>query len=78
MTLEEALAWIADLFEESVEDIHPETLKEDIPAWDSLGVLTLMADLDENFDILLTEEEMLELQKINDIFEILRRNGKLD
>jgi len=37
-----------------------------------------MADLDENFDILLTEEEMLELQKINDIFEILRRNGKLD
>ena len=78
MTLEEALTWIADLFEESVEDIDPETLKEDIPAWDSLGVLTLMADLDENFGILLTEEEMLELQKVNDIFEILRRNEKLD
>jgi len=78
MTLEEALTWISDLFEESVEDINPETLKEDIPAWDSLGVLTLMADLDENFDILLTEEEMQDLQKVNDIFEILRRNGKLD
>lgn len=78
MKLEEALTWVADLFEESVEDINPETLKEDIPAWDSLGVLTLMAELDENFGILLTEEEMQKLQKINDIFEILRRDGRLD
>ena len=70
--------WIADLFEESIEDINPETLKEDIPAWDSLGILTLMAELDENFGILLTEEEMQRLEKINDIFEILRRDGKLD
>jgi len=78
MKLEEALMWIADLFEESIEDINPETLKEDIPAWDSLGILTLMAELDENFGILLTEEEMQRLEKINDIFEILRRDGKLD
>jgi len=78
MKLEEALMWIADLFEESVEDINPETLKEDIPAWDSLGVLTLMAELDENFGILLTDEEMQKLQKVNDIFDILRRDGRLD
>ena len=78
MKLEEALIWIADLFEESVEDINPETLKEDIPAWDSLGVLTLMAELDENFGILLTDEEMQKLHKINDIFDILRRDGRLD
>ena len=78
MKLEEALMWIADLFEESVEDINPETLKEDIPAWDSLGVLTLMAELDENFGILLTDEEMQKLHKVNDIFDILRRDGRLD
>ena len=78
MKLEEALMWIADLFEESVEDINPETLKEDIPAWDSLGVLTLMAELDENFGILLTDEEMQKLKKVNDIFDILRRDGSLD
>lgn len=77
MNIEEALTWIADLFEEPVEDIKPETLREDIPAWDSLGVLTLMASLDEDFDILLTDEEMQELQKIDDIFEILRENGHL-
>lgn len=77
MNIEDALTWIADLFEESVDDIQPETLREDIPAWDSLGVLTLMASLDEDFDILLTDEEMQKLQKIDDIFEILRNNGKL-
>ena len=78
MTKEEALEWIADLFEESVEDIQPETLKKDIPAWDSLGILALMASLDEDFNILLTDDEMQELRKVDDIFELLRRNGNLD
>jgi acyl carrier protein len=77
MNMDEAIAWIADLFEEPAENIQPETLKEDIPAWDSLGVLALMASLDEEFGILLTEEEMQELEKVNDIFDILNRNGKM-
>jgi len=77
MNMDEALAWIADLFEEPVENIQPETLREDIPAWDSLGVLALMASLDEDFGILLTDEEMQELQKVNDIFDLLRNNGKM-
>ena len=78
MNMEEALAWIADLFEEPVENIQPETLKEDIPAWDSLGVLALMASLDEDFGILLTEEEMQALEKVNDIFDLIKRNGGMD
>ena len=78
MNLKEALTMIADLFEEPPEKIKPETAKDDIPAWDSLGMLTLMANLDENFDILLTDEEMQNLRSVNDILDILRRNGKLD
>ena len=78
MKMDEAIAWIADLFEEPVENIQPETLKEDIPAWDSLGVLALMASLDEDFGILLTEEEMQALEKVNDIFDLIKRNGGMD
>ena len=78
MNMDEALAWIADLFEEPVENIQPETLKEDIPAWDSLGVLALMASLDEDFGILLTEEEMQALEKVDDIFDLIRRNGGIN
>ena len=78
MNLQEALSWIADLFEESVENIQPETSRESIPAWDSLGILALMASLDEDFNILLTDQEIQGLRKVEDIFALLRRHGHLD
>ena len=78
MTKEEALEWIAELFEESVESILPETQRDEIPAWDSLGILTLMARLDEDFEILLEEEEVQELRGVNDILDALHRHGKLE
>jgi acyl carrier protein len=78
MNLKEALRWIADLFEEPVENIQPDTLREAVQAWDSLGVLTLMAKLDEDFDIQLPEEEIQGLKKIGDILKILSQQGKLN
>jgi acyl carrier protein len=77
MHLDEALQWIADLFEEPLENVRPETLRENIPAWDSLGVLTMMAKFDEDFDIQIPEEEIQTLQKIDDILNILRKHGQL-
>ncbi|MGA1792015.1 MAG: acyl carrier protein [bacterium] len=77
ITIEEALAWIADLFEEPKENIKPETLRQDIPTWDSLGILTLMAKLDEDYDIILSEEELQNLRTVDDILSVMRRNGKL-
>jgi acyl carrier protein len=73
----DALAWIADLFEEPRERILPETKREAIPTWDSLGVLTLMAGLDETFGLLLKEEDMLSMQSVQDILDVLIRNGKI-
>ena len=78
MTTNEAIEWIAELFEEPVENTTHETLRDEIPAWDSLGILTLMARMDEDFEILLEEEEVQELRSINDILEALRRHGKLE
>ena len=78
MTLEEALILIADIFEEPIGNIKPETLRKDIPAWDSLGMLSLMATLDENFDIVLADEEIQNLREVNDILEVLRLKGLLD
>ena len=77
MNTEEALIWIADLFEEIPENIHADTQRDDIPAWDSLGVLTLMSRLDEDFDVLLSDDEVQELHAVSDILEALRRHGKL-
>ncbi|OGP97525.1 MAG: hypothetical protein A2Z39_02390 [Deltaproteobacteria bacterium RBG_19FT_COMBO_46_9] len=78
MTRTEALEWIANLFEEAVEVIKPETSRQDIPGWDSLGMLTLMAALDEKFNIVMSEKELEDLNKIDDILDVIRRHGKLD
>ena len=75
MTTEEALAWVADLFEESEADIGVDTPREDIPAWDSLGTLTLMAGLDEEFDIQLNEDQIAELRSVGDIVVIMNGAG---
>ena len=77
MTQQEALEWIAKLFEEKPERLTPETNRDDIQAWDSLGVLTLMADFDTHFGIQLSDDEVQGMKSVKDILEILRRNGKL-
>jgi acyl carrier protein len=77
MTTDEALKWVAGLFEESPDNLKPETPRDSIIAWDSLGVLTLMAAMDEKFGILLSESDMRAMTKVDDIFAVLRQHGKL-
>jgi acyl carrier protein len=59
--------------------ITAETLRKEIPGWDSLGTLSLIAGLDERFDVHLSEEGDIDgMQRVSDILDILRRNGKLE
>ena len=77
MTEREAVEWIARVFEESPDRVTSDTLRDDIPAWDSLGVLTLMASLDSDFGIVLTDDDVQVIKKVGDILDVMRRNGKL-
>ena len=77
MTQDDAIKWIAELFEEPIDHLTPETKRGDIPGWDSLGILNLMAGLDEGFSILLSESEISKLQTVEDVLSILRQHGKL-
>ncbi len=78
MNTQEAVSWIAEIFEEPSERVSSDTPREEIPGWDSLGVLTLMAALDERFNIQLSEEEMEGMEHVSDILAILQRDGALD
>lgn len=78
MTTEKAIEWIAELFEEPEGKITAKTMRSEIAAWDSLGVLTLMARLDEDFGVLLTEEELQNLRSVHDVLEAMHRHGKID
>ena len=75
--LNEVLAWVAEVFETPVEKIRPETTRDEISAWDSLGILTLMARMDVDFQVLPTEEEIQQMKSVADILAVLRRHDKL-
>ncbi len=77
MTLNEALEMIAGFFEATPSNIKPDTLREDIAGWDSMGFLTLMAEFDDRFNILLTAPQLEKMQKIDDILQVLRDHSLL-
>lgn len=77
MTMPEALKWVADLFQEPLDNINSLTSREEIDAWDSLGTLSLLAGLDENFDIRLPIEQSSAFRTVGDILEVLRQHGQL-
>ena len=78
ITQTEALNWVAKLFEEPVGQLNADTARKDIIAWDSLGVLTLMASLDSDFGIILTDDQIEKMKKVEDILTILRKNGAME
>lgn len=77
MTTQEATQWIAALFEESAERVTAATSRDAVAAWDSLGELTLMADMDEKFGIVLTDTQLKAMARVDDILQVLRNHGKL-
>jgi acyl carrier protein len=77
MNQKDALVWIAELFHLPTDKVQPETPRDSIPEWDSLGVLTLMADLDERFGLVMSDDDMRAMTKVGDILAVLRQNGKL-
>ena len=77
MTREETLLWLAEIFEESPDYIQPDRLREDVPTWDSVGVLNLMAGVDEKFGVVLSDKEIRAMTKVEDILALLQQKGKI-
>jgi len=75
MTTDEALHWIAEIFEAPPEEVTVTSPRSDIPGWDSLGTLSLMASLDERFNIQIMDKDLGKLQCVNDILDVLRQRG---
>jgi acyl carrier protein len=77
MTSQEAVDWVCEIFEEAPGALQPETPREEVPLWDSMGVLALMAGMDEKFGIMVTDADIKAMHKVDDILAVLRRHGKL-
>lgn len=68
---------LAEAFNEPLESVRPDVLRESLPGWDSMGALMLIAELDERFGIELTAEASRAMLKVSDALDFLRERGVL-
>lgn len=62
---------IANLFECSVDELSDDTGPGDIPGWDSLGHVSLMAEIQDSFGKHIPVEDAIEVESISDIVSLL-------
>ncbi|MBC2601214.1 acyl carrier protein [Puniceicoccus vermicola] len=76
MKLEELRATIADLFEIEGSSLTLETPFQDQGVYDSLKVVLLMAELEDQAGLSVPPEKTQELQTLQDILTFAREQGK--
>lgn len=57
--------------------ITPATRKEKIPEWDSMGIISILAMLEDQFHMTMSVEKAVALNGMPDLLEMLRKNNKL-
>lgn len=77
MSEADVIKWLERVFNEEAGEIEIDTPRDAIPEWDSLGVLNLMADMDEKFGIVLSDDDLEGMNNISDIIKILKDHEKL-
>ena len=58
------------------EDINPEDEFRDYEEWDSLAYLSIIAMIDENYDIVIPGDEFAKLNKVIDIYDYINNHHK--
>ena len=66
----------ADQFDDEIEGLTLETQFRDIDGWASIVALSVMAMCDEEYDVILSANEMESAEKISDIFNIVNARHK--
>jgi len=72
MELQEFINNFADQLDEtSVDQLSAETRFRELPDWSSLAALTIIAMIDDEYDIILKGEEMRSANTIGELFNLV-------
>ena len=72
MDLQEFINNFADQLDDTtVEQLSAETRFRDLPDWSSLAALTIIAMIDDEYDIVLKGEEMRSTNTIGELFNLV-------
>ena len=74
-TLEKVIEIVASTCEVEKSEVSEKSMVGDFPAWDSVGHLTILSNVEEAFDISFEPEEMMEIEDIKDIVDAV--NAKM-
>lgn len=77
ITAAEALGLIAELLDEDADLVAANTELEALDGWDSMGALMIMAEMDERFELTITEEQFEAMTHPSDMVDLLRANNLL-
>ena len=66
---------IAKVFNISIDEINYESNPENIKNWDSFTGYVLLDEIETNFDVKFTMDESLEIKRIEDFKNILKKKG---
>ena len=70
--MEGFLESMSEVFER--DDIGPDDVFRDYEEWDSMAYLSLIAMIDDNYDIVIPGDEFASLNKIIDIYNYINGN----
>ncbi|MBR1431040.1 acyl carrier protein [Ruminococcus sp.] len=71
---ERFLQVVADSLEVEVDEISMETAYKEYEPWDSMAMLNLLMDLEDEFDVSIPIEKVAGVKTLADVFNIV--NGK--
>ncbi len=73
MEIKEFVQNFADQFEETEASVFtPETVFHDLDEWSSLVGLSLIAMIDDEYDVTIKGDELRAAKTINDVFELVK------
>ena len=74
-TLEKIIEIVATTCDVDKSEVTENSMVGDFPAWDSVGHLSILSNVEEAFDISFEPEEMREIEDVKDIVKAV--NSKL-
>lgn len=68
-TLEKIIEIVAETCDVDKCEVNENSTVGDFPAWDSMGHLSILSNVEEAFDISFEPEEMMEMEDVKDIVD---------
>lgn len=72
-TLEKVIEIVATTCDVDKSEVTENSTVGDFPAWDSVGHLSILTNVEESFNISFEPEEMMEMEDVKDIVEAVNQ-----